>query len=288
MKTVGIFANPSKKGVAGAVEAVTSWCGLHGLNVRVDEVIGDRAGEGVASATPEELASGSDLAFAFGGDGTLLHAVRVIASAGRETPVIGVNLGSLGFLTQIPEEELGSVLERLDPEDLPVSARMMLSVEVSGADERKLALNDVVISKGADSRMMSFEARVDGELVTRYAADGLILATPSGSTAYSVSAGGPVVMPEVEAIIMTPICPHTLSMRSCVIPPTAAVEVEMLSCDERTVISTDGDLAFGLAVGQTIEVRRAGTRAMLVDVGERSYYEILRKKMHWAGRVRER
>jgi NAD+ kinase len=146
----------------------------------------------------------------------------------------------------------------------------------------------VVISKGADSRMLSFEARVDGELVTRYAADGLILATPSGSTAYSVSAGGPVVMPEVEAIVMTPICPHTLSMRSCVIPPSAVVEVEMLSCDGQTVVSTDGDRAFALSTGEVVEVRTAATRAMLVDVGRHSYYEILRKKMHWAGRVRER
>jgi NAD+ kinase len=287
MKSVGIFANPSKKGVEGAVEAVGSWCDRHGLSVRVDEVAGDRAGA-VGLAPPDELAAESDLAFAFGGDGTLLHAVRLIASAGREIPVIGVNLGSLGFLTQIPGEELNTVLGKLDPENMPVSARMMLSVTISGTDENRLALNDVVVSKGADSRMMSFEARVDGELVTRYAADGLILATPSGSTAYSVSAGGPVVMPEVEAIVMTPICPHTLSMRSCVIPPTATVEVEMLSCDEKTVASTDGDLAFGLAVGQIVEVRRAATRAMLVDVAEHSYYEILRKKMHWAGRVRER
>jgi NAD+ kinase len=135
---------------------------------------------------------------------------------------------------------------------------------------------------------MSFEARVDGEVVTRYAADGLILATPSGSTAYSVSAGGPVVTPRVEAIILTPICPHSLSMRACVIPPSATVEVEMISCDDKTVISTDGDRAFSLSEGDVAEVRKASARAVLVDVSEHSYYEILRKKMHWAGRVRER
>ncbi|MBN2564286.1 MAG: NAD(+)/NADH kinase [Candidatus Eisenbacteria bacterium] len=288
MKTVGIFANPTKDGVAEAVRAVSDWCRRHSLSVRVDEAIEEHVGASVPSAPPAELAATADLAFACGGDGTLLHAVRLIGSAGRETPVIGVNLGSLGFLTQIAEEELENVLRRLDPEHLPVSVRMMLSVSCGACRDSQLALNDVVISKGADSRMMSFEARIDGELVTRYAADGLILATPSGSTAYSVSAGGPVVMPEVEAIIMTPICPHTLSMRSCVIPPSAMVEVEMLSCDEKTVISTDGDRAFGLNVGETAEVRTAEKRAVLVDVGRHSYYEILRKKMHWAGRVRER
>jgi len=124
--------------------------------------------------------------------------------------------------------------------------------------------------------------------VTRYAADGMILATPSGSTAYSVSAGGPVVTPRVEAIILTPICPHSLSMRSCVIPPSANVEVEMISCDDKTVISTDGDRAFGLREGDVALVRTSGMCAVLVDVAKHSYYEILRKKMHWAGRVRER
>jgi NAD+ kinase len=288
MKTVGIFANPTKDGVAEAVSAVRTWSERHGLNVIVDRGIEEQAGGDMAGAPPDELAAMADLAFACGGDGTLLHAVRLIGSAGRETPVIGVNLGSLGFLTQIPEEELTNVLKRLDPNHLPVSVRMMLSVTCEGRDGRQVALNDVVISKGADSRMLSFEARIDGELVTRYAADGLILATPSGSTAYSVSAGGPVVMPEVEAIIMTPICPHTLSMRPCVIPPSAVVEVEMLSGDEKTVVSTDGDRGFGLGVGETVEVRTASKRAMLVNVGGHSYYEILRKKMHWAGRVRER
>ena len=288
MKTVGIVANPTKDGVRKAIDAVRGWCDEHGLDVLADDVLREHASGSVPCVPSSELVERAELVFACGGDGTLLRAVRLVATARRETPVIGVNLGSLGFLTQIAEEELKDVLSDLDPGDLPSSDRMMLEVSVRGQEGSVLALNDVVLSKGADSRIMSFEARVDGEVVTRYAADGLILATPSGSTAYSVSAGGPVVTPRVEAIILTPICPHSLSVRSCVIPPSAVVEVEMLSCDDKTVISTDGDRAFGLREGDVAVVRTAATRAVLVDVSKHSYYEILRKKMHWAGRVRER
>jgi NAD+ kinase len=288
MKIIGIVANPTKDGVRAAIEAVRSWCDTHGLALLVHDDLREHAPEDVAPVPSDELVERAELVFACGGDGTLLHAVSLVATAGRETPVIGVNLGSLGFLTQIAEEELEDVLSKLDPDGLPSSARMMLEASVRGRPDSVLALNDVVISKGADSRMMSFEARVNGEVVTRYAADGLILATPSGSTAYSVSAGGPVVMPRVEAIILTPICPHSLSMRPCVVPPSTVVEVEMISCDDMTVVSTDGDKAFGLSEGDVVEVRIASTRAVLVDVSKHSYYEILRKKMHWAGRVRER
>lgn len=288
MKTVGIVANPTKDGVRGAIDAVRGWCDGHGLEVLAENDIREHAPKGVPCVPTSVVVEKAELVFAFGGDGTLLRAVHRLAVAGRETPVIGVNLGSLGFLTQIAEEDLDDVLASLDPCDLPSSARMMLEVRVDGQEGSVLALNDVVISKGADSRMMSFEARVDGEVVTRYAADGLILATPSGSTAYSLSAGGPVVMPRVEAIILTPICPHSLSMRPCVIPPSSAVEVEMIACDDKTVISTDGHRAFSMAEGQVAEIRTAGIRAVLVDVSKYSYYEILGKKMHWAGRVRER
>ena len=288
MKNIGIVANSTKNGVREAIDAVRRWCDKHGLDVLADDGLQKHAPDSVPCAASSELVERADLLFAFGGDGTLLRAVRLVATAGRQTPVIGVNLGSLGFLTQIAEEELEDVLNHLDPGDLPSSSRMMLEVSVRGREGSVLALNDVVISKGADSRILSFEARVDGEVVTRYAADGLILATPSGSTAYSVSAGGPVVTPRVEAIILTPICPHSLSMRSCVIPPSAIVEVEMLRCDDKTVISTDGDRAFGLREGDVARVGTAATRAVLVDVSKHSYYEILREKMHWAGRVRER
>jgi NAD+ kinase len=288
MKTVGIVAKPTKEGVREAVEHVRDWCDRHGLTLRVDERTGDSAPGGVEVVAGDALVSTSDLIFALGGDGTLLFAAGRAAEMGVDTRIIGVNLGSLGFLTQIGGDELESVLTKLDPSRLPVSERMMLSVELKGVDGARLALNDVVITKGAESRMMSFEARVDGEVVTRYAADGLILATPTGSTAHALSAGGPIVMPNVEAIIATPICPHTLSMRPYVVPPSAVIEVEMLTCDDRTIVTTDGVRAFDVRQGGTVIVRTADARARLVDVSKHSYYEILRRKLRWAGRVRER
>ena len=222
MKTVGIIGNPTKAGVRAAAAQVAEWCAARGLELLADEPVADLMPDGVVAVPPDELVGRADVLFAFGGDGTLLSAARRVATAKRTTPIIGVNMGSLGFLTQIAEDEFSEVLENLDPTNLPVSERMMLAVRVEGIDEIRLALNDVVIAKGAESRMLSFEASVNGELVTRYAADGLILATPTGSTALSVSAGGPVVAPNVEAVIATPICPHTLSMRPLVIPLTAS------------------------------------------------------------------
>lgn len=288
MKTVGVIANPTKEGISDAIERARAWSLSHGLDFVVQERAADLAPAGVRAADAADVAAEADLVFAFGGDGTLLAAAREIARAGRETPIIGVNMGSLGFLTQIARDEFQDVLSRLDPERMPVSSRMMLKANVRGRDDEFLALNDVVLTKGAESTMLSFEARVDGELVTRYAADGLILATPTGSTAHSLSAGGPVVQPDVEAIIATPICPHTLSMRACVVPPTAVVEVELLSSDDATIVTTDGLSAFGVGEGDTVQIRVAEKRARLVDVAERSYYEILSTKMRWAGRVRER
>ncbi len=288
MKTVGIIGNPTKPGVRAAAAQVAQWCASRGLTLLADESVADLMPDGVAAVPPHELVGGADVLFAFGGDGTLLSAARRVATADRQTPIIGVNMGSLGFLTQIAEDEFAEVLKKLNPSNLPVSERMMLSVRIAGNDEVRLALNDVVIAKGAESRMLSFEARVNGELVTRYAADGLILSTPTGSTAHSLSAGGPVVAPHVEAVIATPICPHTLSMRPLVIPPSSTVEVDIISCDERTVVTADGCRAFGVMPGDRVIVERARQRARLVEVAERSYFEILRIKMRWAGGVRER
>lgn len=289
MKTVGIVANPRKGGLAEAVRLVREWSSRFGLDVVVNDECSEEVLDGARGAGSPALEDEADLIFAFGGDGTLLYAARLVAQLGKKTPIIGVNMGSLGFLTQIPREELPNVLSTLDPESLPVTERIMLSARLAREGEPEhIALNDVVITKGADSGMLSFEVRVGGEVVTRYAADGLVLATPTGSTAHALSAGGPIVTPAVEAIIATSICPHTLSVRPLVVDPGAVFEIEMLRSDGRSVVNTDGVKAFGVRQGDTVVVRRAAARTHLVDVGGYSYYEILSKKMRWAGRVRER
>ncbi len=288
MKTVGIVANPAKEGLAEAFGLVREWSLRFGLDLVVDERCSAEVTGDVRRAGSPDIENEADLIFAFGGDGTLLYAARSVAELGKETPIIGVNMGSLGFLTQIPREELPDVLATLDPTSLPVSERMMLATRLEGEEVERVALNDVVIARGAESRMLSFEARVGGEVVTRYAADGLVLATPTGSTAHALSAGGPIVIPSVEAIIVTPICPHTLSIRPLVVDPDAVFEIEMLSSDDRTVVTTDGSKAFGVGQGDTVVVKRAESRTQLVDVAGYTYYEILTRKMRWAGRVRER
>ncbi|MBD3348489.1 MAG: NAD(+) kinase [Candidatus Eisenbacteria bacterium] len=288
MTTVGIVANPTKEGLREVLALIHGWSRGFGLDVVVDERTPEEALGELEGARSSSVEEDSDLIFALGGDGTLLYAARRVAELSRPTPIIGVNMGSLGFLTQIPREDLPEILETLDPGGLPVTERMMLRTGLKGGAEEHLALNDVVIAKGADSKMLSFEGRVGGEIVTRYAADGLVLATPTGSTAHSLSAGGPIVTPSVRALVATPICPHTLSMRPLVADPDSEFEIEMISCDDRALVTTDGVRAFGLRQGDTVLVSRADVTTHLVDVAGYSYYEILRRKMRWAGRVRER
>lgn len=288
-KTVGIVGNPRKEGLADTAAVILDWCARQGAGALVQDDIASRMpGRTVRAAPLARVAAESDLVFALGGDGTLLVAVRAVARAGRETPVFGVNLGSLGFLTQVGADELPGVLERSRVDGFTVRGRMMLEASVKGSGASAVALNDIVIKNGPASRMLSFEARADDDLITRFAADGLILATPTGSTAHTLSAGGPIVMPAVEAIITTPICPHSLSIRACVIPPGAVVEIEMLSCDDDTVVSADGDRFTNVKPGDTVVVRKASCEARLVEIGEHSYYEILGRKLRWSGRVIER
>ncbi|MBM3307077.1 MAG: NAD(+)/NADH kinase [Candidatus Eisenbacteria bacterium] len=289
MKTVGIIGNPRKGGLGAAMDAVLDWCGAQGLTALVQEdLVAALRGRAAEGAPVDRVAAESDLVFALGGDGTLLAAVRAIARTGREVPVFGVNLGSLGFLTQVGADELPAVLADARAGALVARPRMMLAGAVERTGGSAVALNDFVVRNGAASRMLSFEARVDGDLITRFAADGIILSTPTGSTAYALSAGGPVVMPGVEAIVVTPICPHSLSIRACVLPPTASVEVRMLSSDGEAVVSVDGDRLCGMETGDAIVVRRAERSARLIEIGRHSYYEILGRKLRWSGRVVER
>ncbi len=223
MKTVGIVGNPRKDGIAEAAGVILDWCARQGAAVLVqDDIAGLVPGQAAAGAPLDRVAAESDLVFSLGGDGTLLVAVRAVARADRETPIFGVNLGSLGFLTQVGADELAEPCSAESGVDgFAVRGRMMLEASVETRGAAAVALNDIVIKNGSASRMLSFEARVDGDLITRFAADGLILATPTGSTAHTLSAGGPIVMPGVEAIVLTPICPHSLSIRACVLPPAA-------------------------------------------------------------------
>ncbi len=239
-------------------------------------------------ATKSAIAAGVDIVLILGGDGTLLSMADAIGEAGSAIPILGVNFGSLGFLTEITLPELYPSLEAALAGRAHVEHRMMLrstTVRDGKTFAQLIALNDAVITKAARSRMIDLSVSVGDEFVTRVKADGLIIATPTGSTAYNLAAGGPIVQPNVDALILTPIAPHTLTNRPVVIPATSVVRVQpnMQERDE-VFVTFDGQAGFQLQAGDEITVRRSETPLRLIRPSTRSYFEVLRTKLKWGER----
>ncbi len=231
------------------------------------------------------LAAAVDLVVVLGGDGTLLSVADSIAAAGRDVPILGVNFGSLGFLTEATLRELYPSLEAALSGAAPVEARMMLhatTIRGGRALPDHLALNDVVITKAARSRMTDLSVLIGDEFVTRVKADGLIVATPTGSTAYNLAAGGPIVQPVLEAIVLTPIAPHMLTNRPIVIPAASLVRVQPMM-DERDEIylTIDGQDGYQLKAGDEVRIRCAERRVRLLRPSSRTYFDVLRQKLKW-------
>jgi NAD+ kinase len=238
--------------------------------------------------TQSELASEVDMVVVLGGDGTLLSMADSIGCAGSAIPILGVNFGSLGFLTEVTLPELYRSLDAALAGRAHVEERMMLRAITRRGEqifERSISLNDVVITKAARSRMIDLSVSVSNEFVTRVRADGLIVATPTGSTAYNMSAGGPIVEPSVDALLLTPIAPHTLTNRPVVIPANAVVRVQPNMTDrDEAFVTFDGQAGFQLQIGDEIEVRRAEKPLRLIRSSMRSYFEVLRTKLKWGER----
>jgi NAD+ kinase len=229
------------------------------------------------------LARQVDLLLVFGGDGTLLRLVR--ESAGSRTPILGVNIGSLGFLTAVPSNELAPALRRVWKGEFTYESRALIEAAGSCNSKavRETALNDVVISRGIVSRLIELEVRIDGDPLTRYRCDGLIFSSPTGSTAYSLAAGGAVVFPTSEVIEITPICPHTLSNRSLVVPLKAKIEVKVISPKPATILSADGKVISELCEGDSLTISQSRRSVRLMHLSGGSFCETLRKKLHWRG-----
>ncbi len=237
-----------------------------------------RAGSVLA---PADFASRVDMVAVFGGDGTLLYAARMVGGSG--VPILGVNLGALGFLTEVNVEDLHSAFEKILAGDYQLENRMMLHVEVHRGKEmaaRCLALNDAAINKGAISRMIELEVSVNSQVVTVTRADGLIISTPTGSTAYSLSAGGPILYPTLEAFIITPICPHTLTNRPVVVPDEAFVDVHLRHGSD-VMLTVDGQVGLPLQNGDTLRIRKADPAARLVQLSGSAFFKLLREKLKW-------
>jgi NAD+ kinase len=231
------------------------------------------------------LVDGVDLVVVLGGDGTLLSVADCVASAGADVPILGVNFGSLGFLTEATLPELYTSLEAALSGEARVEDRLMLraaTVRAGASLPEHLALNDVVITKAARARMTDLSVSVGDEFVTRVKADGLIVATPTGSTAYNLAAGGPIVQPVVDAIVLTPIAPHMLTNRPIVIPASSLVRVQpMMNERDELYVTFDGQAGYQLEAGDEVRIRCAERRVRLLRPSSRSYFEVLRQKLKW-------
>ena len=282
IKTIGIIARPRRVDIAAIVPPLLKWLSDRNIRAPYDQETASSLPDSVPGKTRTELAAESDLLLVLGGDGTLLSAAR--EAAPRSIPILPVNLGSLGFLTSFMLQELYPALEETLAGHLAASERVMLHSALirdgKTVDDQRV-LNEVVINKSALVRMIQVRLTINTDFVCRYRADGLIVATPTGSTAYSLSAGGPIVHPNVESLIITPICPHTLSDRPIVVDDKCCVELSVAGPAESVYLTLDGQKGIPMQSGDKVRIVRAEERLKLIQPKRKSYYEILRSKLKW-------
>jgi NAD+ kinase len=280
-RVIGVVGHPDHRTVRPTLLRVLELAGQAGIELCLDDDLLHLAGRG--SPLTDDCIASLDLLLTLGGDGTLLRGARLIAPHG--VPVLGVNLGHLGFLTSVAPHELESAFERLLAGDVLLDERMVLSARAEAADGTSrgsfLALNDAVLHKGGFARVIRIAVHAHGQEVGTYRADGIILSTPTGSTAYSLSAGGPIVSPSIDCIIATPICPHTLAVRPLVLPAEETVTVEVLDTSEELVLTIDGQEGAALAPGDRLVVCRAPTALRLIRFPGQTFFDTLRRKLRW-------
>ncbi len=285
MKSAAIISKPTKQELQRIAPQVAEWLRVHGYTVYVDPE--------TAPFTPSfevverERMAERNLSFllVLGGDGTMLAGARAVAQS--DVPIMGVNLGSLGFLTEIPIEELYPTLEALVEGRCAVEQRSMLHCHLVRGGERIAhfdAMNDAVVAKSAIARMLEFEVTVAGQIITSYKADGIIIATPTGSTAYSLAAGGPIVAPDVEAFVITPISPHSLTNRPLVITDKSEVTVAVKNVGEEAFLSIDGQVGLPVLDADKIVCKRSARSVKLLKMGKRTFFDVLRAKLSWGQR----
>ncbi|MEE8138581.1 MAG: NAD(+)/NADH kinase [Thermoanaerobaculia bacterium] len=279
IRRVAVVAKRVSQEALRTAAEVADWLIRRGLEVVLDEAV-PRARE-LSSGETFELTGSYDLVIVLGGDGTLLSIARSLKG---EVPILGVNLGNLGFLTEIGRAELYPTLVDVLAGSLEVEERALLDVALeraSGEGASYRVVNDAVVTKSALARIIELTLRVDGRLVAAYRSDGLIISTPTGSTAYNLSAGGPIVNPLLPVMMVTPICPHTLSLRPIVVPDTSAIEVTLETRSEEVYLTLDGQEGTTLGFRDTVRVRRSESNVQLIKSSRRTFYDNLRDKLHW-------
>lgn len=286
-RRIGVVGHPRYAGLHAAFERVTRFAERHAIEIVFEPEL--LPTDDAANPLHPEVVADLDLLLTLGGDGTLLRGARLVAPHG--VPVLGVNLGHLGFLTSIGPEELEQGLERVMMGDIVLDERLVLEIRAEAADGTVrtscLALNDAVLHRGGVARMIRMAVHAHGEEVGTYSADGIILATPTGSTAYSLSAGGPIVAPVVDCIIATPICPHTLAVRPLILPANETVTVEVLSPTEELILTVDGQESANMIPGDRLVARRTPVPLRLVRFPGQTFFSTLRRKLRW-GDLQER
>jgi NAD+ kinase len=282
IQSIGIISRPRGSNLAVVVPPLLKWLRTRGVQTHIDEETAKSLQDGSKGESLQRVADAAQLLLVLGGDGTILAAARLASPRG--IPILPINMGSLGFLSSFTMEELHPALDDTLEGRFSLSERVMIGVELEREgvliDDQRV-LNEAVINKGALARMIQLELTIDDDFVCRYRADGLIVASPTGSTAYSLSAGGPIVHPAVESLVITPICAHTLSDRPLVVRDSSSIEIKLLGNTESVFLTLDGQRGIPLQPTDLVRVSRAKETLKLIQPPKKSYFEILRSKMRW-------
>ena len=287
VKRIGVVVKPHQPDALTTLCRLTEWLnerdiGLVGGSEIERERIEHETGCAIDVATQAELAGQVDLILVLGGDGTMIATARMIGDT--EVPVLGVNYGGLGYLAEFRIEELFAALESILAGNYKLQQRLMLSIELRRGEKivtGNRVLNDAVVNKSALARIIEIETYLNEQFVNSFRADGLIVSTPTGSTAYNLSAGGPVIFPSMNAVVITPICPFTLSNRPIVVPDDSLIEVRLKTGNEEVALTLDGQVGFPLQVGDRIVIRKSNTTFNLIQPANRNYFDVLRDKLKW-------
>jgi NAD+ kinase len=283
MKNIGIICKLNREEPRDILHHLLPWLHQKGCEVFVD--IETASLMGIRGYERAEIPSRVEAVLVLGGDGTMLSVNRLVA--GKGIPILGINLGSLGFLTEVSKENVYRAVEKMLSGGCKVEERLMLKAKIGRGAKTiadYLVLNDVVITKGALARIIDLETFIDKTYVTTFKADGLIISTPTGSTAYSLSAGGPILYPTLESIVLTPICSHTLTNRPIVLPDHVSIEIRLKSLSEDVFLTLDGQTGCSLKPDDVIEICKAEHKAQLLVHGDRGYFDVLRTKLKWGER----
>ena len=287
IKRIGIVVKPHQPDALQTLCRLTEWLSQRDIKLvggpEIErERIEHETGCAIESVKEEALAKTVDLMLVLGGDGTMIATARMLGDI--EVPVMGVNYGGLGYLAEFPLEELFSALEAILAGDYKVQERLMLTVELRRGEElitKNRVLNDVVVNKSALARIIEIETYLNNQFLNRFRADGLIVSTPTGSTAYNLSAGGPIIFPSMNAVVITPICPFTLSNRPIVVPDDSVIEVRLMTKNEEVALTLDGQVGFPLQAGDRALIRKSNATFNLVQPANRNYFDVLRDKLKW-------